>query len=171
MHDFATSLAASHAVSDAPFWAEIYAKAFPGGIMIDHRQDGEHQRAGVDRSIILPNSKQVLVDEKARFTDYGDILLEYWSDEARKIPGWVCKPLRCDFIAYAIVPRGWCYLLPVLALQSAWRAHGDKWIEQHRRIEANNKTYRTISVGVPLATLFAAIGQALRIQFTAMEVA
>jgi hypothetical protein len=171
MHDFTTSLAASHAVSDAPFWSEIYAKAFPGGVMVDHRQDGEHQRVGVDRSIIMPNSKQILVDEKARFTDYGDILVEYWSDEARRIPGWVCKPLRCDFIAYAIVPRGWCYLLPVLPLQSAWQRHGQKWIEQYKRIEAKNRGYITVSVGVPIQDLFSAIGQALRVQFNVAEVA
>jgi hypothetical protein len=34
--------------------------------MIDHRQDGEHQRAGIDRSIVLNNSKQILIDEKVR---------------------------------------------------------------------------------------------------------
>ena len=171
MHDFASSLAASHAVSDAPFWEEVYAKAFPGGVMVDHRQDGEHQRAGVDRSITMPNAKQILIDEKARFNDYGDILLEYWSDEAKRVPGWVCKPLRCDYIAYAIVPRGWCYLLPVLQLQSAWRRHGENWIAQHRRIDAKNRGYVTVSVGVPVNILFAAIGQALRVQFAIPGVA
>lgn len=166
MHNFADSLAASHAVSDLPLWAEVYGKAFPGGVMIDHRQDGEHQRAGVDRSIVMPNSKQLLVDEKARFKDYGDILLEYWSDERRKTPGWVCKPLRADYIAYAVVPRGWCYLLPVQQLQSAWRKYGDRWASEFERIEAKNNGYVTVSVGVPINALFAAIGQQLRIQFS-----
>lgn len=166
MHDFGKSLAASHSISDAPFWREVYETAFPGGVMIDHRQDGDHQRAGIDRSIVMPNSKQVLIDEKARFADYGDILLEYWSDERRRVPGWICKPLRCDYIAYAIVPRGLCYLMPVLPLQTAWRRHGEAWIDSYKRIEAKNNGYVTVSVGVPVDVVFPAIGQALRIPFT-----
>ena len=37
--------------------------------MVDHRDDGEHQRAGIDRSVILANSKQLLIDEKVRNKD------------------------------------------------------------------------------------------------------
>ena len=64
------------------------------------------------------------VDEKVRTNDWPDVLLERWSDEARRIPGWVEKPLACDFIAYAFAPAGTCLLLPVAALQRAWRQHG-----------------------------------------------
>jgi hypothetical protein len=57
-----------------------------------------------------------------------DILLEQWSDEARRVPGWVQKPLACDFIAYAFAPSRRCYLLPVALLQRAWRLNGREWI-------------------------------------------
>jgi hypothetical protein len=175
-HNFAESLAASHAASDLPFWDVVYRKAFPDMLThLDHRQDGEHQRAGIDRSITLNNSKQILIDEKVRFRNkitgkvYEDIALEYLSDEARNVPGWVCKPLRADYIAYAIAPLGRCYLLPVSQLQSAWRKHGEYWKSAHFIIRAKNKTWTTISVAVPISELFPAIGQALRFTFDPLD--
>lgn len=173
MNDFTECLEYSHSGSDLPFWREVYEKAFPGmAAMIDHRQDGEHQRAGIDRSIIMPNSKQILVDEKLRRKNkktgqvYRDIALEYLSDESRRTPGWVCKPLRADFIAYAIAPIGQCYLLPVIQLQQAWRTHCELWVKTFPTIKAQNKSWMTVSVGVPVRDVFAAIGKALRIEFT-----
>lgn len=166
-HDFAQSLAYSHSVADLPFWREVYEKAFPAMRgMFDHREDGEHQRAGIDRSITLANSKQVLIDEKVRRKAYDDIALEHLSDERRATPGWVCKPLLADYIAYAIAPIGKCYLLPVPQLQSAWARYGHLWINTYPRIVAKNSSWNTISVGVPPHILFAAIGEMLRIRFT-----
>lgn len=173
MHDFRDSLAKSHAAEDLPLWREVYEKAFPFfQEMLNHRMDGEHQRAGVDRSIILYNSKQILIDEKVRFKNektgkvYTDILLEYLSDVQRKQPGWVCKPLRCDYIAYAIAPIGKCYLMPVPALQTAWAKYGSKWIEDFPICDAHNTTWTTRSVAVPVAALFPALGEMLRVNFT-----
>ena len=166
VHDFTESLAASHRASDLPIWEEIYRKSFPDFLaMADHRQDGEHQRAGIDRSVILSNSKQVLIDEKIRYKDYGDILLEYVSNDRFNSPGWVCKPLRADYIAYAIVPAGRCYLLPVIQLQIAWARHGDLWKHEFRNVPAHNNGYTTHSVAVPPERLFPAIGGALRVSF------
>lgn len=168
IHDFQESLQSSHAASDLPIWLEIYRQAFPDlSAAIDHRQDGEHQRAGIDRSVILSNSKQILIDEKIRWKSYPDIALEYWSDRDRKVPGWVCKPLRADFICYAIAPSGQAYLLPVPQLQQAWAIHSEEWIRLYRpAIEAKNKRYVTVSCGVPVAVLFKAIGECLRVRFT-----
>jgi hypothetical protein len=175
-HSFEESLAMSHAASDLPFWRTVYTKAFPTmAAMIDHRQDGEHQRAGIDRSIILANSKQILIDEKVRGRNkktgkvYDDIALEYWSDEGRKTPGWVCKPLRADLIAYAIAPLGRCFLLPVIPLQRAWKQYGDEWRENFFEVRAVNKGYTTVSVGVPVDILFPAIGRQFRISFDPVE--
>lgn len=166
IHDFAESLAASHAASDLPIWEQIYRRAFPTFCaMVDHRDDGEHQRAGIDRSVILANSKQLLIDEKVRNKDYGDILLEYVSNDRFNSPGWVCKPLRADYIAYAIVPAGRCYLLPVIQLQIAWARHGDLWKHEFLNVPAHNNGYTTHSVAVPPERLFPAIGGALRVSF------
>lgn len=156
-----------------PFWEEVYRKAFPTfAQMFNCRSDGDHQRAGIDRSIVLTNSKQILVDEKVRFKAYDDIALEYLSDEARGVPGWVVKPLLCDYIAYAIAPKGICHLLPVLQLQQAWRNNKDKWME-YFTIRAENETagrrWTTLSKPVPLKELFQAIGNCLHVRFPAIQ--
>lgn len=167
IHDFAESLAASHAASDLSIWEQIYRRAFPTFCaMVDHRDDGEHQRAGIDRSVILANSKQLLIDEKVRNKDYGDILLEYLSNDRRNVPGWVCKPLRADYICYAIAPSGRAFMLPVPQLQLAWAAHGEQWKATYRCVPAANDGYKTYSCAVPVSVLFPAIGQALRFGFT-----
>lgn len=176
-HDFEESLAFSHTASDLPFWREVYEKAFLGMVaMVDHRKDGDHQRAGIDRSVILENSKQILIDEKVRRRNqktgivYEDIALEYLSDEARRVPGWVCKPLLADYIAYAIAPLGRCYLLPVIQLQKAWVTHGKQWQGncQHQikaLNESNGRKWVTVSIGVPVSEVFKAIGEGLRVHF------
>jgi len=176
MHDFKSSLAMSHAASDLPIWEQVYRSSFPGfAAMIDHRQDGDHQRAGIDRSVILENSKQILIDEKARGANkktgvvYEDIALEYLSHEGNGVPGWVCKPLRADYIAYAIVPLGRCYLLPVMQLQLAWKRCGDFWIERYNAVRATNVGYTTVSVAVPVPVVFAEVGRALRASFTPIK--
>jgi hypothetical protein len=178
-HDFGKSLRKSHSAEDMPFWEEVYRKAFPGFLgMFNHRADGPHQRAGIDRSIILPNSKQVLIDEKVRFRNektgivYDDVALEYISDEHRGELGWVCKPLMCDYIAYAIAPLGRCYLLPVIQLQQAWEKNKLLWMT-YKTIRADNeycgRKWRTLSKPVAVAELFAAIGSCLRAEFTPIE--
>ncbi len=180
-HNFAESLAASHAAEDLPLWSEVYHKAFPTlAAIINHRQDGDHQRQGIDRSLILANSKQILIDEKVRWRNkktglvYDDIALEYLSDRDRGIPGWVCKPLLCDYIAYAIAPIGKCYLLPVLQLQQAWSNRSGEWLETYKKIEAENKSpngnkWVTLSVGVPVNVVFKEIGGCLRLEFNAVD--
>ena len=57
IHDFAESLAASHAASDLPIWEQIYRRAFlTFCAMVDHRDDGEHQRAGLTVPSFLPTA-------------------------------------------------------------------------------------------------------------------
>lgn len=174
VHEFDDSLRRSHAAEDLPFWEECYRNAFGDfAAMVNHRKDGEHQRAGIDRSIILSNAKQYLVDEKVRWDAYDDIALEYLSNDRSGTPGWVCKPLRADYIAYAVAPKGICYLLPVPQLQQAWRINGDAWKSNgeikrpgFKICRAPNRGYVTLSVAVPVDVLFPAIGAALRVAFT-----
>ncbi|MBO9519794.1 MAG: hypothetical protein J7493_17180 [Porphyrobacter sp.] len=109
----------------------------------------------------MKSGKTFAVDEKIRTKDWPDILLEQWSDEARRIPGWVQKPLACDFIAYAYAPSGVCYLLPVPALQRAWRLNGRKWIKHYGVKRAHNPGYVSVSVPVPRGVLMLAIAEAL----------
>ncbi len=176
MNDFQQCLTFSHSAEDLPFWKECYSKAFPNMQgMLNHRQDGDHQRQGIDRSIILSNSKQILIDEKVRGRNkitgkvYSDIALERWSNLERKVPGWVVKPLLCDYIAYAIAPLGLCYLLPVIQLQAAWISNEKEW-ERLGPIDAKNNGYTTRSHPVKVDELFRSIGKLLRINFSPFEI-
>ena len=164
-HDFNDSLAASHKASDLPIWKQIYERAFPNFLaMIDHRDDGEHQRAGIDRSVILANSKQILIDEKIRYKDYGDILLEYVSVDRTNAPGWVCKPQGpITYLRSRAV--GICYMLPVIQLQLAWQRNSAEWLATYSTRKAPNKGYNTLNCPVPVFVLFPAIGAALRVPF------
>lgn len=165
VHDFKESLEFSHKADELPFWESCYRKAFPTmQTMVNHREDGDHQRQGIDRSVILSNGKQLWIDEKVRKKDYGDILLEYVSNDRTNAPGWVCKPLLSDYIAYAIIPSGRCYLLPVPQLQTAWRENRTVWMKTCKKKHAQNASYKTLNLAVPVKTLFPAIGNCLRIQ-------
>ena len=128
------------------------------------RDDGWAQRGGIDRVLTLACGRVYTVDEKVRTNDWPDILLEQWSDEERRKPGWVQKPLACDFIAYAFAPSRKCYLLPVAPLQRAWRLFGRQWIDRHGQRRARNDGYVSASVPVPIQLLMAAMAEAMLIQ-------
>ncbi|MFM7468585.1 MAG: hypothetical protein ACKO37_03690 [Vampirovibrionales bacterium] len=168
MHDFYQSLAKSHAAEDLPCWEEIYRNAFPSMVSFEnHRYDMDRQRAGIDRTITLANGKQILVDEKARDRAYGnDILLEYISNSRTSAPGWVCKPLLCDYIAVAYIRSGHAFMLPVLQLQQAWERNKQDWLACYQIPPAVNRGYKTYNVAVPTDELFRAIGSQLRVRFT-----
>ncbi|TZG26555.1 hypothetical protein FYJ91_12910 [Sphingomonas montanisoli] len=125
------------------------------------RDDGWAQRGGVDRVLTLACGRTYTVDEKVRAEDWDDILLEQWSDEERRVPGWVQKSLACDFIAYAYAPSRVCYLLPVVPLQRAWRMHGREWIGLYGQRRAVNPGYVSVSVPVPRSALISAIAEAM----------
>jgi hypothetical protein len=168
VHSFRRSLAVSAEQADNPIWDQVYKKAFPTlAATVCARADGWAQRGGIDRVLILASGKSLHVDEKVRETDYGDVLLEYWSDVDRRVPGWVAKDLACDYIAYAVLPSKICYLLPFHALRFAWRENRHDWTKRHRRVEADNGNYMTVSVAVPTAELFDAMRDAMSVTWGA----
>lgn len=168
VHDFAECLAKSLAHADAPWWLEVYRQAFPSvASAVNVRADGWAQRGGIDRVLTLSSGRTITVDEKVREKDWPDILLERWSDERRREPGWIQKPLACDFIAYAFVPSRTCYLFATLTLQRAWRMQGRQWAKSFGEIRAQNDGYVTVSVPVPRAVLLTAMADAMKIEWGA----
>lgn len=166
VHDFAESLERSHSYANAPWWYEVYRLAFPNlQSAVNVREDGWAQRGGIDRVLTLASGKTISVDEKVREEDWPDFCLEYWSDEARKVRGWIAKDLACDFIAYAFVPSAKCYLLPFLTLRQAWRQNGQTWVRQYKRIEAKNPRYVTVSVAVPIHVVMQALSDAMLVKW------
>lgn len=175
IHNFAASLELSKAQEDAPWWREVYAKAFPGlANMVSVRDDGWAQRGGIDRVLVMKSGKVLTVDEKVRAKSYGDILLERWSDRDRKVPGWMQKDLACDFIAYAFIPDRRCYLFPFPQLRTAWISAGRDWIAQAEGAQdgfnvvlADNGRYVTESIAVPIPELLAALHRAQVVEWDA----
>lgn len=157
-HDFHNSLKRSQSYEDAPWWNEVYEKAFPGlASSVSVRDDGWAQRGGIDRRLVLADGTVLSVDEKVRERDYPDFCLEYWSDQKRRKPGWIAKDLTCDYIAYAFVPSRTCYLLPFQLLRMAWRLRRKEWVRDYQKVEAFNRGYVTASVAVPIQVVLDAI--------------
>ena len=157
-------MALSEQFADADWWLPIYRRAFPRLVTaVSVRQDGWAQRGGIDRILTLECGRTYTVDEKVRMENWPDVLLEQWSDEARHVPGWIQKPLACDFIAYAYAPSGVCYLLPVAPLQRAWRQRGRTWVERYGTRRAFNPGYVSVGVPVPRLVLMGAIAEAMMV--------
>lgn len=175
VHRFQDSLKKSQDYADAPWWEPVYREAFPD---LEHmqnvRNDGMAQRFGIDRRLTLTNGKQFLVDEKVREKAWPDFALEVLSSREHDTPGWIRKPLECDFIAYAFIPTETCYLLPFPALQRAWARNWEIWtfnadrgLDGFHRIEAKNPGYTTVSCAVPIPVALDAIKDALVISWGA----
>ena len=162
VHAFNDSLAVADAYVESGWWIPIYRRAFPSLVSaVAVKQDGWAQRGGIDRLLTLECGRTFTVDEKVRSSDWPDVLLERWSNERMKAPGWVQKPLAADFIAYAYAPAATCVLLPVPALQRAWRQHGRQWIGLYGTRRAANEGYTSVSVPVPRGVLMQAIVEAM----------
>ena len=162
INDFKNDLKFSHEAEDLSIWGEIYNKAFPECFYKNAREDGELQRVGIDRTIVLKSGKAIYIDEKVRRVDYGDIALEYISNDKFRTLGWVEKPLFCDYIAYAILPAKKCYLLPVPQLQKAWADNKQIWLDRFKTISAKHIKDNILSCTVSIPVLFKAIGSSLR---------
>jgi len=165
VYDFKECLERSHAYSEQPWWESVYRQAFPSfQSMQCVIKDGWAQRGGIDRVVFLNSGKTILVDEKVLEKQWPHIALERWSDQRRKRPGWVQKDLACDFIAYAFAPTQRCYMLPFQTLRRTWVRNGKQWIAKawkredgFREILADNSTYTTECIGVPIQTLLDAV--------------
>ena len=162
VHDFQQSLQKSKSYEASPFWYDLYKQRFPSLVAaVPIEEYGWAQRGGIDRILTLADGTVLTVDEKVRQKDYDDFLLEYYSSYEQKTPGWVCKGLNCDFIAYTILPCRKCYLLPFQQLRQAWRDNHVAWIQQYKRIEARNDGYTTVSVAVPKREVWRALRDAM----------
>ena len=162
IHQFNKSLNKANDDQNLGIWESLYRAWFPDfEAMIAHPCDGWHQRAGIDRTIILSNSKTVTVDEKLREVDRSDVALEFISATSNGSLGWVCKSMACDYIAYAFRPTGKGYLLPVIQLQSAWALNGERWKLKYGVMAAKNIGYETKFCCVPASVLYQEICRAM----------
>ena len=172
VHNFEKDLAYSVQASAEDFWDGIYRKAFPN--LVNHmlcEGNTASQRMGIDRFIMLASGKTLAIDEKKRRYDCGDILLEYISNNKTNAPGWIEKDLAIDYLAYAFPKSKRCYLFPWQELRRAWKQWGKQWFEYaddplrtgYKLITADNLTYKTLCIVIPLKHLISAVAYASRI--------
>ena len=162
--------------SKFPYRKDCYALAFPGIKQIqDNPHDGALQRLGVDCLVSFNNGGLISIDEKVRGTNaktgkcYNDIAIEEFSDEKGKKPGWLLKESKCDFVAYVIGPLGIVHILPFKPLLEAWLANGESWKQWAKPIRAWNNGYTTLSWGIDVETVFAAVPGCFSVPCTPFE--
>lgn len=172
MNDFVKQLEESHK-HDEDFWNHVYAKAFPN--MEWHKACIAKcigQKLGIDRVIYLKSGNILKLDEKLRYRDYGDVTLEYISNDKKQTPGWVEKNLKVDLIAYGILPKRTCYLMNWRELKLCWLFYKNQWLDQYKHIPANNENkitgeimYTTWSLAIPLEIIMKKIRYTQKITF------
>lgn len=171
VHEFSKDLKKSHETSQDSLFETCYRTLFGDEFlaMHSHNNDGKHQQTGLDRSVILKSGKCLWIEEKVRDKDYPDILLEFYSNFGAKTPGWIEKPLNCDFIVYAKKPSRKMYIFPTVIIQMAWKKHKNEWIEKYGEKSAFNTTYRTVNCPVPEDVLFKAMYECSIIEWSEFD--
>lgn len=154
VHDFSVDL--KYSMEERSFWDVIYKTAFPIMLgLVDCSSDMTMQSAGIDTIVKLPFGAKLYIDEKKRKKNYGDILIEYISNDTKNSPGWIEKTLQIDFIAYAIMDIQTVWFIPFLELQRLWFENKTEWLKTYPLKTAKNKYYNTLNIAIPLKELSA----------------
>lgn len=146
----------SYSLDDNLLFDDLYRKLFPNVKKVKFANDFKTQKSGIDKVLIFPNGNHVYIEEKKRRVDYGDILLEIWSDWEKRKRGWLYTS-QSDYIFYAIIPTAQVYILPTLILKLAWVSNQSIWELNYKLIDAKNTNYTTKSIPIPPDVLFKAI--------------
>lgn len=142
---------------------QAYFRAFPHLVNINNIEDKERQLLGVDKELVFENGNTVNVDEKKRRKDYGDILLEEYSNFETKRIGWLGKEKYTDYITYVIMPSKKVYFLPFLLLQRVWLENYYEWLMKYGRKFADNGTYKTSSIPIPTEELLSSLKESFNL--------
>lgn len=153
INDFQTDLEFSLENNSDDQINQVYHRAFPHLREIKVVTDLEMQKKGIDKVFVFEAGNECFVDEKKRRGDYGDVLLEEYSDFDNKRVGWLGRGKYTDYISYIILPTKKVYLLPFLLLQRVWLNNYHKWLSTYGRKFAINENYRTSNIPVPTNVL------------------
>lgn len=159
VHSFREQLQFSHELDPAELASleQFFRQTFPN--VLDVRrldEDSDWQRHGCDWFVRLKNGTEHWIDDKVRKQDYGDVLLEIWSQyyghdqHPRNKKGWAVDPTRwAHWVAYIIRPTGVCYLLHRDLVRLACRQYYHEWKSRFGFRDARNPTYLTRNIAVP----------------------
>lgn len=131
---------------------------------LDYRKNKQEQQEGKDKRIHLKNGKVILVEEKCRRKDYGDIFLETVSNTKTNKPGWI-ETCQSEYLMYFIEPKRKVYLLPVELLKLAYRHNIQEWSKQYKIYAVPNKGYYSKGIGIPPEVLYAAIKKEMKYSY------
>ena len=128
------------------------------------------QHLGIDRIITLRNGSKISIEEKLRYEDYPDFVLEIWSDEENLVKGWTRKDLCCDYINFATIPTRTCTILPWHAFQLACRRNWDEWqktypfrIRNPNEDEDSGDKWTSVAFPVPRSVVLQAMTEAMQV--------
>jgi hypothetical protein len=118
-----------------PMWLEYYSKKFPNYQKLIKTKEEKSllQDAGVDRIIITEEGQQITFDEKTLQNVYNEFAFEYISNSLTNSPGWINKPLICDYINYAFGPTQEIYAFNRVVIQSVWKKYGSLWLTSAKK--------------------------------------
>lgn len=165
INDFSKDLAYSLENNTDEEINAFYFRHFKNLEKIEIVSNEEMQKKGIDKILIFKSGKNVLIDEKKRRKDYGDILLEEYSNYELKTSSWLTEGKETDYIAYIIMPTKRVYLLPFLLLLKAWKRNYDRWLIKYGRLLAPNHGYNTSNIPVPTKILIRAINKEMCLTF------
>lgn len=141
---------------------DFYYKCFPNIVSINSVPKGYLQYSGVDKIITQKDNYKIYIEEKVRFEDYGDILLEEYSNWEKKTPGWITDESKItDFIAYIIIPTKKIWLINFRKLKILWDDKYPEWLKKYKRkvattYEKGSIRKTTSNIPVPIEELEAA---------------
>jgi hypothetical protein len=98
--------------------------------------------------LCLRGERPIAVEVKVRRSQWLDILLEIWSNEERRVPGWLFKS-QADYLLYGFLSSNRVKYLffDFEKLRQWWEENKSRSWES---VRAKNKGYTTVSVAIPL---------------------
>lgn len=120
------------------------------GIYKLRRTEKENQRKGIDL-IGTGFFKDITIENKTRYNDYGDLLIEIKSKKESNTWGWI-EYCESDYLAYIIFEenkiQGSILRMPLLKI---WWSSQDH--EQYETYESKNIGYTTVNKAVPYRSI------------------
>jgi len=166
MNEFEQSYQLVEKKGTEEFLEKIYRKRFPDLLYTskNHWNNSESQQAGIDRILIFPNKKTILVEEKVRDKDYSDIWLEYISNDKTGKLGWIEQNLNIDYLVYAFLPSQTAYFFDWKLLKRAWEENKKTWTEHYKTPPARNKNYNSYGCPVPIEVLMKSMNRQMKVK-------
>ena len=140
----------------------FYFKYFPDLTNIEKINDEIRQKQGIDKILHFKNGDSKNLEEKIRDKDYGDVLLEEYSNYEGKKLGWILKDQVSDYLVYIILPKNRLYMLDYHKLKGLFLDNYHLWLQKYGRrfgktYQNGKLLYETSNIAIPAKELSEAI--------------